>query len=71
MYLSGEVFSKSRLTWNEVPSFFTNKRFVLFDPKDNKHRIFQLKPERTAIDLLEKETVGQALLVRRKDFKYM
>lgn len=71
MYLSGEVFSKSRLTWNEVPPFFSNKRFILFDPKDNKHRIFQLKPERTAIDLLEKETVGQALLVRRKDFKYM
>ncbi len=71
MYLSGEVFSKSRLTWNEVPPFFSNKRFILFDPKDNKHRIFQLKPERTAIDLLKKETVGQALLVRRKDFKYM
>ena len=71
MYLSGEVFSKSRLTWNEVPPFFSNKRFILFDPKDNKHRIFQLQTERTAIDLLEKETVGQALLVRRKDFKYM
>ena len=71
MYLSGEVFSEDRLKWNEVPPFFTYKRFILLDNNTNKYRIYQLQSDSTHVDVMEKETIGQALLLRKKDFKHM
>ena len=70
MYKSGEVFAKDRIDWPEVPPFFTYKRFIMTD-SSNKYGIFRLQPKRYSVELMDKETVGQALLVRRRDFKHM
>ena len=70
MYKSGEVFAKDRIDWPEVPPFFTYKRFIMTD-SSNKYEIFRLQPKRYSVELMDKETVGQALLVRRRDFKHM
>jgi len=70
MYRSGEVFSSNRLEWNEVPPFFTYKRFIMLDNSDDKYKVFRLNNGETSVNVMD-ETVGQALLVRKKDFKFM
>ena len=71
MYQSGEVLSPKRLEWEEVPAFFSNKRFIMYDNNTNKYGIFFLEPHNTSFSRMESEMIGQALLVRRKDFKHM
>jgi len=71
MYHSGEVFDSLRIKRNDVPSFFSYKRFIMFDNQANQYRIYQLEPHDTEVKVMEKETIGQALLTRRKDFKHM
>jgi len=70
MYNSGEVYASDRFKWNEVPPFFTFKRFILFDNSANKYKVFQLENEKINLSVMN-EDVGQALLVRRKDFMHM
>ena len=70
MYNSGEVFAADRILWGTVPAFFTYKRFIMKDPRDTKYKIFRLRPGETAVEAMD-ETVGQALLVRKSDFKHM
>ena len=70
MYKSGEVFASDRLLWGTVPSFFTYKRFIMKDNNTNKYSIFRLQPGKTAVESMD-ETIGQALLVRKRDFKHM
>ena len=71
MYKSGEVFATDRYKWSSVPTFFSYKQFILFNDNDNQYGIFQLKPEKDYMTPLEKETIGQALLLRTSDFKHM
>lgn len=71
MYKSGEVFGPSRIDWEEVPPFFSNKRFILFDNNKTQYGIFYLKPHFTTVTSMPLETIGQALLLRKRDFKYM
>jgi hypothetical protein len=71
MYLSGEVFGPDRIKRSDVPSFFSYKRLILFDPAANKYGIFRLDPKIPFVTAMPKQTVGQALLLRRKDFKFM
>lgn len=71
MYYSGEVFAPDRIKWSEVPSFFSNKRFILFDNNKNQYGIFGLKSGQSSMSYLKDENIGQALLIRRRDFKYM
>ena len=71
MYKSGEVFGPSRIDWEEVPPFFSNKRFILFDNNNTQYGIFYLKPHFTTVTSMPLETIGQALLLRKRDFKYM
>ena len=70
MYKSGEVYAANRLQWNEVPPFFTYKRFIMLDNSSTKYKVFQLNNGKTSVDVMD-ETVGQALLIRKKDFKFM
>ena len=82
MYNSGEVFAPERIKWNEVPSFFSFKRFILFDDfatphsdqgseNANQYGIFNLQPHNTSVTPMALENIGQALLVRKRDFKHM
>ena len=71
MYKSGEVFGPSRIDWEEVPPFFSNKRFILFDNNNTQYGIFYLKPHFTTVTSMPLETIGQALLLRKRDFKHM
>lgn len=70
MYHSGEVFSSDRILWSEVPSFFSFKRFILFDNNKNQYAIFNLEPEKSSMSLVPEATIGQALLLRKRDFKH-
>lgn len=71
MYNSGEVFAADRITWGSVPPFFTYKRFIMKDPIADKYRIFRLQPKNAFVELMDEETIGQALLVRKRDFRHM
>ena len=71
MYNSGQVFGPDRIERNDVPSFFNYKRFILFDNQKNQYGIFKLEPHKTAVEGMKLENVGQALLLRKKDFKHM
>ena len=70
MYHSGEVFSKDRIEENNVPSFFSYKRFIMFDNHENQYGIFRLEPHDDFVSGLKLENIGQALLIRRQDFEY-
>jgi hypothetical protein len=71
MYHSGEVFDEDRFTWSVTPSFFSFKRFILFDTTNNQYGIFTLDAGQNSVTLLDKDRIGQALLRRTKDFKHM
>ncbi len=71
MYHSGEVFGDDRIEREDVPSFFSFKRFILFDNKAIQYAVFQLEPKSSQVKQMNKQVIGQALLVRRKDFKHM
>ena len=71
MYNSGQVFGPDRIERNDVPSFFNYKRFILFDNQKNQYGIFKLDPHKTDVEGMKLENVGQALLLRQKDFKHM
>ena len=70
MYKSGEVFGLDRINWGTVPPFFTYKRFIMKDNTVDKYGIFRLQPGETAVEVMD-ETIGQALLLRKSDFKHM
>ena len=71
MYYSGEVFASDRVNWNTVPQFFAYKRFILFDDNETQYGIFSLEPKKAFAYPWPQETMGQALLIRRNDFKHM
>ena len=71
MYNSGQVFGPDRIERNDVPSFFNYKRFILFDNQKNQYGIFKLDPHKTDVEGMKLENVGQALLLRQKDFRHM
>ena len=71
MYNSGQVFASDRIKWNEVPPFFTYKRFILFDKSKAQYRIFWLQPGNLYVTPVEGQQIGQALLMRRRDFRHM
>ena len=71
MYNSGQVFGPDRIRRNDVPSFFNYKRFILFDNQKNQYGIFKLEPHQTTVEGMKLENIGQALLIRQKDFKHM
>ena len=71
MYYSGQVFTSDRLKWDEVPPFFTYKRFILYDKKESKYGIFWLEPKNDYVTPIKGQQIGQALLIRRRVFKYM
>ena len=71
MYNSGQVFGPDRIERNDVPSFFNYKRFILFNNETNQYGIFKLEPHKTSVEGMALENIGQALLLRKKDFKHM
>ena len=71
MYKSGEVFGPKRLEGNDVPAFFSFKRFILFDNNLNQYGIFKLDAHQTSVSSMKLENIGQALLVRKRTFKHM
>ena len=71
MYYSGEVFASDRIKWSSVPPFFSYKRFILLDDKEAKYGVFRLDSKKSFVTPVTGATVGQALLVRRRDFKYL
>ena len=70
MYKSGEVFGPNRINQNDVPSFFSYKRFIMFDDTKNQYGIFKLEPGKDDVTPMELETIGQALLIRKQDFEF-
>ena len=70
MYNSGEVFSTKRIEENTVPSFFSYKRFIMFNNNTNQYGIFRLEPHDDHVTPMELENIGQALLIRRQDFEH-
>ncbi len=71
MYHSGEVFAADRIKMSETPPFFGYKQFILFDNNKNQYGIFWLEPKSSIVKPLVNEKIGQALLLRRRDFKHM
>ena len=71
MYKSGEVFASDQIEREEVPSFFSYKRFILKDPTSNQYNIFNLIPGKLSVDPMPGDSIGQALLLRKRDFKHM
>ena len=71
MYKSGEVFGPKRIDENDVPPFFSYKRFILFDNNLNQYGIFKLDAHQTSVSSMKLENIGQALLVRKRTFKHM
>jgi hypothetical protein len=69
MYYSGEVFDANRIKMSDVPSFFTYKRFIMLDNGTNQHGIFWLEARKDTVSFMD-EKIGQALLIRRPDFKH-
>ena len=70
MYKSGEVFGPNRINQNDVPSFFSYKRFIMLDDTKNQYGIFKLEPGKDYVTPMELETIGQALLIRKQDFEF-
>ena len=70
MYKSGEVFGPNRINQNDVPSFFSYKRFIMLNNNTNQYGIFKLEPGKEQVTPMELETIGQALLIRRQDFEF-
>ena len=71
MYKSGEVFGPKRIDENDVPPFFSYKRFILFDNNLNQYGIFKLDAHKTTVSSMKLENIGQALLIRKRNFKHM
>ena len=71
MYNSGQVFASDRIRWNEVPPFFTYKRFILLDKSNNQYGIFWLEPKNRYVTPVKGQKIGQALLMRKRDFRHM
>ena len=71
MYKSGEVFGPKRIDENDVPPFFSYKRFILFDNNLNQYGIFKLDAHMTTVSPMKLENIGQALLIRKRNFKHM
>lgn len=71
MYKSGEVFGPKRIDENDVPPFFSYKRFILFDNNLNQYGIFKLDAHKTTVSPMKLENIGQALLIRKRNFKHM
>ena len=71
MYRSGEVFGANRITWNDVPPFFSHKRFIMYDNHTNQYGIFKLDANDDTVTGMQLENIGVALLIRKKDFKHM
>lgn len=71
MYKSGEVFASDRIDWSSVPSFFSYKQFILHDDTNDRYGIFRLDTRNDYMTPMETETIGQALLLRRSDFKHL
>ena len=69
MYYSGEVFDANRIKMSDVPSFFTYKRFIMLDNGTNQYGIFWLESRKDTVSFMD-EKIGQALLIRRPDFKH-
>ena len=69
MYHSGEVFDANRIKMSDVPSFFTYKRFIMLDNATNQHGIFWLESRKDTVSFMN-EKIGQALLIRKPDFKH-
>ena len=70
MYKSGQVFSAKRIEQNDVPSFFSYKRFIMFDNNKNQYGIFRLEPFNERVTSMPLENIGQALLIRKSDFEH-
>ena len=72
LYKSGEVLAPDQMKKNDVTPFFKNKRFIMLSNNDNQYRIFWLDPNiKTHVTPMPLKLIGQALLIRRKDFKHM
>ena len=72
LYKSGEVLAPDQMSKNDVTPFFKNKRFIMLSNNDNQYRIFWLDPNiKTHVTPMPLDLIGQALLIRRKDFKHM
>ena len=72
LYNSGEVFGPNRIKDNDVPPFFSYKRFILFNNETNQYGIFNLDARsKTTFTPMPLENIGQALLIRKRDFKHM
>ena len=72
LYKSGEVLAPDQMSKNDVTPFFKNKRFIMLSNNDNQYRIFWLDPNiKTHVTPMPLKLIGQALLIRRKDFKHM
>jgi len=70
MYYSGEVFGPNRINQNDVPPFFTYKRFIMFDDTKTQYGIFKLEPSKDQVTPMNLEVIGQALLIRKQDFEF-
>ena len=72
LYNSGEVFGPNRIKDNDVPPFFSYKRFILFNNETNQYGIFNLDARsKTTFTPMPLENIGQALLIRKREFKHM
>ena len=72
LYNSGEVVGPSHIKENEVPPFFTYKKFILMDDNTNQYGIFSVESKnKTSVTPHPTATMGQALLLRKSDFKFM
>ncbi len=72
LYKSGEVLAPDQMKKNDVTPFFKNKRFIMLSNNDNQYRIYWLDPNiKTHVSPMPLDLIGQALLIRRKDFKHM
>ena len=70
MYYSGQVFGDDRIHRTDVPPFFSNKRFIMIDSHTNQYGIFKLDAQRDNVSGMPLENIGQALLVRKRDFEH-
>ena len=70
MYHSGEVFGPNRINQNDVPPFFSYKRFIMFDDTKTQYGIFKLEPSKDQVTPMGLEVIGQALLIRKQDFEF-
>jgi hypothetical protein len=64
------VFGPKRIEQNDVPPFFSFKRFIVKDDDTNQYGIFRLEPGDDHVIKMDKEIIGQALLIRKPDFEH-